>query len=81
MDDCNQWAVVIGFLSRWRLVMSVVEQESVLGPMLFNMFINNLNSGMELIPGKYADDTKLIDTSDMTEGRDAIQMHLDGLEE
>lgn len=61
--------------------MSVVEQESVLGPMLFNIFINNLNRGMELILGMYTDDTKLSDASDVTKGRDAIQMDLAGLKE
>lgn len=60
--------------------MTSVPKGSILAPVLFNIFINSIDSGIERTLRKSADDTKLSSTVDMLEGRDTIQRERDRLE-
>ena len=72
--------VVNGSTSKWRPVTAGVHQRLVLGPVLFHVFVADMDSGMECALSKFADNTKLIGAVDTLEGMDAIQKDLNRLE-
>ena len=58
LTDRRQRVVVDGEVSNWKSVLSGVPQGSVLGPILFLIYINDLDDSITSNVLKFADDTK-----------------------
>ena len=77
----QQRVVINSKPSTWKEVLSGVPQGSVLGPILFLIYINDLDGAARLVNilRKFADDTKLGKSVPNEEARDGLQQALDEL--
>ena len=81
LSDRKQRVVVNGTASEWSCVTSGVPQGSVLGPLLFIIYINDIDIGLLSKVSKFADDTKLGANVSSPEGVQQLQSDLQKLGE
>lgn len=66
--------------SGWQSITSGVPHGSTVGPVLFKVFVNGLDTELKGILSKFAADTKLGGTVNYLESKEALQRDLDKLE-
>jgi hypothetical protein len=84
LTDRKQRVVLNGKCSQWREVVSGVPQGSVLGPTLFLIFINDIDTATEATGAlikKFADDTKCYMVVETEEDKAKFQIMLNNLAE
>ena len=82
LSDRKQRVVLNGSQSDWAMVPSGVPQGSVLGPLLFIIFINDIDSAVDVVHCtllKFADDTKGLHKVDNDAEAARLQKDLDNL--
>ena len=81
LSNREQRVIVNGEKSNWGKVISGVPQGSVLGPLLFIIYINDLDTGISSNISKFADDTKIGRQISTPRDSEILQKELDILHE
>ena len=79
LSDRKQRVVLNGKCSDWRSVSSGVPQGSVLGPVLFLIYINDLDDNVKCKISKFADDTKIANKVTCVTQQQELQFDLNTL--
>ena len=79
LKNRKQRVVLKGQASEWEEVLSGVPQGSVLGPLLFIIFINDIDTGITSTLSKFADDCKIKRKVKSDEDANAVQVDLNNL--
>ena len=79
--DRRQRVVINGEASSWRDVLSGIPQGSVLGPVLFICYVNDMPETVQSMIRMFADDTKVFAQCDSTEECHQLQSDLDTLQD
>ena len=80
LSNRRQRVIINGVSSQKASVTSGIPQGSVLGPLLFVIYINDLPRGLKTTAKMFADDTKLYTRSDIENGPDNLQSDLNALQ-
>ena len=64
LENRRQRVVINGVTSEWKFINAGVPQGSILGPILFLVYINDLVENLETMPYLFADDTSLLELID-----------------
>jgi hypothetical protein len=81
LTDQRQRVLVQGSESSWVKVLSGVPQDSVLGPVLFVCYINDMPDTISSLIYMYADDTKMVSVVNENKDWKALQQDLRRLQE
>ena len=79
LTDRRQCVVVDGEVSNWKSVLSGVPYGSILGPLLFLIYINNLDDNTTTNILKFADDTNVFRKVNTDRDKQHLQNDLDNL--